>query len=566
MNILGIGGYSHDSAAALVCDGKLVAAVAEERLTRNKHQGGIPHEAIRYCLETAGLQPGDIDHVGAYMRPGKRVAKRLGYRLKQVPAHPLYASAYMGYELLHNTQYMHGMRSVGGAKTQLHYMEHHPAHVASSFLVSPFDHAALLSIDYIGEWTSTWAGEGRGTDITCLHEVHYPHSLGVFYSAITDYLGFLRASDEYKVMGLASYGDPVYIDEFRSIVKEDSEQWYAMDLSWMAYHYAPGSREGYFSSKFIDRFGPLRKKDEPVEKRHENIAASAQLLLEETVLRIAKDLHDRTGSPNLCLAGGVALNCAMNGRLLRESPFENIYIQPAAGDDGIAIGAAYQLHHQFTGQPRDFVMRDARLGPEFDGASVEAALRDAEVAYTVAEDVETETAQYLADGNIVGWYQDRMEFGPRSLGARSILADPTRKDMQDRLNALVKHREPFRPFAPSCLVEKAGEYFEGCVDSPFMLFVYPVKPDKQVQLPAITHVDGTARVQTVSRDTNPRYYGLIEAFEKLRGVPVVVNTSFNVMGEPIVNTPEDAVRCFLGTGIDVLVMGNHIATKEADRV
>ncbi len=566
MNILGIGGYSHDSAAALVCDGKLVAAVAEERLTRNKHQGGIPHEAIRYCLETAGLQPGDIDHVGAYMKPVTRVVKRLGYRLKQIPAHPLYASAYMGYELLHNAQYMRGMRGVGGAKTQLHYMEHHPAHVASSFLVSPFDHAALLSIDYIGEWTSTWAGEGRGTDIACLREVHYPHSLGVFYSAITDYLGFLRASDEYKVMGLASYGEPEYIDAFRSIVKEDSEQWYAMDLSWMAYHYAPGSREGYFSSKFIDRFGPVRKKSEPVEKRHENIAASAQLLLEETVLRIAHDLHERTGSPNLCLAGGVALNCAMNGRLLRESPFENIYIQPAAGDDGIAIGAAFQLHHQFTGQPREFVMRDARLGPEFGDASIEAALRDADVAYTIAEDVESETAQYLADGNIVGWYQGRMEFGPRSLGARSILADPTRKDMQDRLNALVKHREPFRPFAPSCLVEKAGEYFDGCDESPFMLFVYPVKPDKQALLPAITHVDGTARVQTVSRDVNPRYYGLIEAFEKLRGVPVVVNTSFNVMGEPIVNTPEDAVRCFLGTGIDVLVMGNYIVVKETDGV
>lgn len=565
MNILGIGGYSHDSAAALVCDGKLVAAVAEERLTRNKHQGGIPREAIRYCLETAGLQSGDIDHVGAYMRPGMRVAKRLGYRLKQFPRHPLYSTAYMGYELLHNAQYIRGLHGVGGTKTRLHYMEHHPAHVASSFLVSPFEDAALLSIDYIGEWTSTWAGKGCGVDIECIREVYYPHSLGVFYSAITDYLGFLRASDEYKVMGLASYGEPEFIDDFRSIVKEDPEQWYAMNLDWMSYHYAPGSRGGYFAKNFISRFGPPRQKDEPVEKRHENIAASAQLLLEETVIRIAEDLHEQTGSANLCLAGGVALNCAMNGRLLRETPFESIYIQPAAGDDGIAIGAAFQLHHQFTGKPRDFVMRDARLGPEFGDDAIEVALRDADVAYTIADNVEVETARYLAEGNIVGWYQGRMEFGPRSLGARSILADPTRKDMQDRLNELVKHREPFRPFAPSCLVEKAGEYFEGCEESPFMLFVYPVKPDKQDLLPAITHVDGTARVQTVSKDVNPRYYGLIEAFEKLRGVPIVVNTSFNVMGEPIVNTPEDAVRCFLGTGIDVLVMGNYIAVKQAEK-
>jgi carbamoyltransferase len=561
MNILGIGGYSHDSAAALVCDGQLVAAVAEERLTRNKHQGGLPRNAIDYCLETAGLQPSDIDYVGAYMDPKLRRSKRWGYRSKQLLSHPLYASAYMGYEVIHNSRYVRDMKQAIGPGASLHYMEHHPAHVASSFLVSPYDEAALLSIDYIGEWTSTWAGKGNGTSIEAQHEIAYPHSLGVFYSAITDYLGFLRASDEYKVMGLASYGEPEYIDEFRNIVQEAGD-WYAMDLSWTAWHYAPGSRTGYFSDKFIKRFGPARQKGEPVETRHENIAASAQLILEETVLRMANYLHDETQSKNLCLAGGVALNCSMNGRLQRESPFENIFIQPAAGDDGIAIGGAFQLYHQFSGKPREYEMRHAYYGPGYTDDEISNALESLDVSYTTTDQVETDTAKYIADGKIVGWFQGRMEFGPRALGSRSILTDPTRDDMKDRLNAVVKHREPFRPFAPSCLAEKADEYFEDCGNSPYMLFVQPVRADKRSVIPAVTHVDGTARVQTVEKDINPRYYGLIEEFEKIKGVPVVVNTSFNVMGEPIVNTPEDAIRCFQGTGIDVLVLGNCIVEKK----
>jgi len=560
MNILGIGGYSHDSAAALVCDGQLVAAVAEERLTRNKHQGGLPRLAIDYCLETAGLTPADIDHVGAYMDPGLRKSKRWGYRAKQLLSHPLYASAYMGYEVLHNAQYERDMRSAVGPLAPLHFMEHHPAHVASSFLVSPYDEAALLSIDYIGEFTSTWAGVGRGTEIKALHEIEYPHSLGVFYSAITDYLGFLRASDEYKVMGLASYGEPEYIEDFRKIVQESGD-WYSMDLSWTAWHYAPGSRTGYFSKKFIDRFGPARVKGEPVETRHENIAASAQLVLEETVLRMAKGLHKQTGSKNLCLAGGVALNCSMNGRLQRESPFENIFIQPAAGDDGIAIGGAFQLYHEFSGKDREYVMEHAYLGPGYSDDEIATAIEKLGVEYVRSEHVEADTATYIADGKIVGWFQGRMEFGPRALGSRSILTDPTRDDMKDRLNAVVKHREPFRPFAPSCLAEKAEEYFESCGKSPYMLFVHPVREEKKSVIPAVTHVDGTARVQTVEKEINPRYYGLIEEFEKIKGVPVVVNTSFNVMGEPIVNTPEDAIRCFQGTGIDVLVLGDCIIEK-----
>ena len=562
MNILGIGGYSHDSAAALVCDGKLVAGVAEERLTRVKHQGGPPRKAVDYCLETAGLSIGDIDHIGCYMQPGQRVAHRMAYRLTQVPRSPIYSAAYAGYEILHNAQYIRDMRSLCGSKAKLHYMEHHPAHAASAFLVSPFDTAALLTIDYIGEWYTTWTGIGEGTTLRALGGVNYPHSLGVFYSAITDYLGFLRASDEYKVMGLAPYGEPEFYDDFKDIVRYDGATGYRVDLSWTAWHHLPGSRHGYFSKKFLDRFGPKRLKGEPVEDRHRNIAASAQKLLEEVVLQMVSALHKQTNTPNLCLAGGVALNCAMNGRLLREGPFESIYVQPASGDDGIAIGAAYQLYHEFTDAPRTGEMRDARIGPEFSTEDARNALDTAGLDYETPENFEERAAELIADGKILGWYQGRMEFGPRALGSRSILADPTREDMKDRVNEVVKHRESFRPFAPSCLRERASDYFEGCTDSRFMLFVYPVVESQRAKLPAITHVDGTSRVQTVDADQDPRYHRLISEFEKKSGVPVVLNTSFNVMGEPIVNTPEDAIKCFLGTGIDALAIADFIAVKK----
>ncbi|HOV73649.1 MAG TPA: carbamoyltransferase C-terminal domain-containing protein [Candidatus Hydrogenedentes bacterium] len=561
MNILGIGGYSHDSAAALVCDGQLVAAVAEERLTRRKHQGGVPRNAVAWCLETAGLTPCDISHIGCYMRPGLRMARRWAYRLGQMIRSPLYSAGYMGYEAFHNAMYIHGMQGLRGRATRLHFMEHHPAHAAGAFLASPFDRAALLSIDYVGEFAATWMGIGEGTRIRKLECRDYPHSLGVFYSAITDYLGFLRASDEYKVMGLASYGEPEYLDEFRRIVRVHADGQYRLDLSWFCCHYRPGPQSGYFSRKFLDRFGPPRRKGEPVEKRHRNLAASAQKILEEAALALANRLRRATGLRHLCLSGGVALNCSMNGRLRRESPFEDIFIQPASGDDGIAIGAALQLHHRLTGAPRAFVLRDARLGPSFSDGEIRAFLDRAKLSYETPPDLESRVADLLAEGHIVGWFQDRAEFGPRALGARSILADPTRPEMKDLLNTCVKHREEFRPFAPSCLEERASEFFTGCTSSPFMLFVYPVEPAQRGRLPAITHVDGTARVQTVAKDVQPRYYRLIEAFEKRRGVPMVLNTSFNVMGEPIVNTPADAVRCFYSTGMDALALGNHVLVK-----
>lgn len=561
MNILGIGGYSHDSAAALVCEGKLVAAAEEERFTRVKHQGGVPHKAVAYCLREAGLTLDDIDHIGVYMRPGVRLGRRLPYRVTQMAKSPLYSTGFMGYELLHNAQYAWGMRKLRGCNAKLHFMSHHPAHAASAFLVSPFDSAALLTVDYVGEWAATWTGIGHGTSIKPLRVANYPNSLGLFYSGITDYLGFLRASDEYKVMGLAAYGEPAYYDDFKRIIQARGDGWYDIDRSWMVCHYCPGSITGYFSKKFTDRFGPPRRKGEPIEPRHINIAASVQRVLEETVLNLANWLHRATGEKRLCLAGGVALNCAMNGRLRRESPFEDIFIQPAAGDDGIAIGAAFQLHHKMTGAPRGFVLRDARLGPAYDNAAIRAFLDGAKIPYETPANVEERAAELIASGLITGWYQGRMEFGPRALGGRSILADPTRPEMKDLLNQYVKHREDFRPFAPSCLEEKAHLFFPGCTRSPFMLFVYPVAPDQQARVPAITHVDGTARVQTVSRETDPRYYRMIEAFEKRRGVPMVLNTSFNVMGEPIVHTPADAVRCFYSTGMDALVIGDYVVVK-----
>ncbi len=561
MNILGIGGYSHDSAAALVCDGQLVAAVAEERLTRNKHQGGVPREAVRFCLDVAGIAPHDVHHIGAYMRPGLRLTKRIPYRIGTALRSPKYALGYIGYELLHNAQYVAGMRSLRGPNTRLHFMDHHVAHAASSFLVSPFDDAAILSVDYVGEWNATWGGGGRGTSISPSFTKGYPDSLGVVYTAFTDYLGFLRASDEYKVMGLASYGEPEYAEDFARIIRERPGGDYVIDRSWFQCHYRPGSREGYMSQKFIDRFGPPRTKHEPVEDRHRNIAASLQYALEETVLRMVDRLHAKTKSDNLCLSGGVALNCAMNGRIARESAFKRFFVQPAAGDDGIAIGAAYQLHHRFNPGASRVEMKDARLGPAYTNLEIADVLELAKIPYEQTDDIPESTAELLAEGAIIGWFQGRMEFGPRALGARSIIADPTREDMRDLINKFVKHREEFRPFAPSCLRERAVEYFEGAFDSPFMLFVFNVKPEMRGRIPAVTHVDGTARVQTVDRETHPLYYETIAAFERKRGVPMVLNTSFNVMGEPIVNTPEDALRCFFSTGMDALVIGDCIVRK-----
>lgn len=615
MNILGIGGFSHDSAACLMQDGRIVSAVMEERLTRKKHQGGIPVKAVEWCLNSAGLTADDVDHIGFYMDWRKRMMRRLIYRSGQILRAPRYSLAYMLYEFAHNSEYLYGAYRLKGRNTRIHFLDHHHMHGASAFFASPYESAALLSIDYIGEWTSTWMGIGQGNEIRPIREIRYPQSLGVFYSAITDYLGFLRASDEYKVMGLASYGDPSrYIDAFRQIITTPVEGEYQIDLDYFQYQHVPGSRLGYFSDKFIREFGPPRKKNAPLEERHQDIAAAAQQILEETVLHLCRYLYEATGkTKRLCIGGGVGLNCSMNGRLLAESPFEEIYVQPAAGDDGIAIGAAYHLYHEVLGQPRVYRepvaisesedpvespsdeesstgpgtviapkpvenrkllpvgLDHVYLGPSYTNKEIEQALSISKVKHVRLEGDKLcqVAAERIAQGQIVGWFQGAMEFGPRALGSRSILADPTRPEMKDVLNRWVKHREDFRPFAPAVCEENFGDFFEhpgGPVDGvpsrfPFMLFVCPVRPEAQERIPAVTHIDGTARVQTVSREQNPLYYDLIRRFESIRGAPVIVNTSFNIRGEPIVCSPMDALKCFFTTGIDVLFMGEYMVHK-----
>ncbi len=587
MHILGVGGFSHDSAACIIKDGKIVAAGMEERFTRRKHEGGVPHKAIEFCLKSAGITREELDHVAFYMNPRKRLFNRIPYRLKTMLKSPRYGLAYLLYEIYHNANYVFGFK--GKFKTKdpskqpkLHFLDHHTSHCASSFFVSPFEEAALLSIDYIGEWASTIMGVGKGNKVNKISAINYPQSLGTVYSGLTDYLGFLRASDEYKVMGLASYGEPkTYVDKFRDIIKLTDDGRYKIDLSYFQYHYMPGSSLGYMSKKFIEYFGPPRKKDDPIVDRHKDIAAALQKRLEEVAAHLCRHLYEISGKPkNLCLAGGVALNSVMNGRLLEDTPFTNIYVQPAAGDDGIAIGASYYVYNHLLNMPRNFVMERADFGPEFSDEQIEKILKIAKIPYTKVDDPAVAAAKLIADGEIVGWFQGRMEFGPRALGHRSILADPTREDMKDILNLYVKHREDFRPFAPSVCEESFNEYFirggESKLKSadsdqiypppsPFMLFVFDVKEDKKSKIPAVTHVDGTARVQTVNKDESPLYYKLIKEFEKIKGVPVVLNTSYNIKGEPIVCAPQDAIRCFFGTGMDQLVIGNFVIDKKKSK-
>ncbi len=608
MRILGIGGFSHDSAACLMINGEIRFAAMEERFTRKKHQGGMPDKAVQWCLDEAGIGPEDVDHIGFYMDWKSRMWRRLLYRSRALVRSPRYSLAYILYEFAHNAEYLFGAYRLKGKNTRIHFLNHHQMHGASAFFGSPFEEAALLSIDYIGEFTSTWMGLGRENQIKTLQEIPFPQSLGVYYSALTDYLGFLRANDEYKVMGLASYGNPeTYIEKFREIITLPSEEEYHIDLDYFQYHFLPGSRLGYVSEKFIREFGPPRKKSDPIEERHQDIAAAVQMRLEEVALHLCRHLYELSGKKkHLCIAGGVGLNCSMNGRLLAESPFEDIYVQPAAGDDGIAIGICYHIYHEMLGRARQIKtivkpeaeqthlevqadsieekaapliepvqekpvgLKHVYLGPRFDNEEIEKALRISKLPIEKLEDTCKTTAGWIAKGAIVGWFQGPMEFGPRALGSRSILADPTRADMKDILNKWVKHREDFRPFAPSVCEENFHDYFlHPRVDAakgapseyPFMLFIFPVREAMQGKIPAVTHVDGTARVQTVSERANPKYYRLIREFEKIQGVPVVLNTSFNIRGEPIVCTPKDALRCFFTTGIDVLVLGDYLVRK-----
>jgi carbamoyltransferase len=573
-NILGINAYHGDASAALVIDGQLIAAVEEERFTRLKHDTAFPHHAIRFCLDQAGLAPHDLDHIALSRDPFANLGKRVAHAVKDRAGRQVATrrAGNLRKILAAKRTLANGLDvPLKALKARTHFVEHHLAHIASSYYVSPFDRAAVLSIDGFGDMISAMWGVGAGGRISARGEVAFPHSLGVYYTAVTQYLGFPNYGDEYKVMGLASLGEPRYLDEFRRIVRSDGLG-YDLGLEFFRHHiegagmtWDGGSPDlpPLWGPGMEELLGPARRSAaEPLGTRHQDIAATLQARLEEVMLGMLRELHARSGLTTLCLAGGVALNCVVNGKIFDETPFTDLYIQPAAYDGGTSIGAAYYVQHQKLGAPRGFVMDHAYWGPEFSDERMRAALHGAGVVgkELPTDEVVSRTADALAEGAVVGWYQGRLEFGPRALGNRSILTDPRRHDMQDILNARIKHREPFRPFAPAILEERTGEYFEKRYPSPFMLLTYPVRPEKRDEIPAPTHVDGTGRLQTVRRDQNERYYDLISAFDARTGVPVLLNTSFNE-NEPICCTPEEAVDTFVRTKMDLLVLGNQLVEK-----
>ena len=595
MRVLGISAFYHDSAAALVVDGRVAAAVQEERFTRVKHDASFPRNAIGYCLEQAGVRLSELDHVVFYEKPFLKFERLLETYVAFAPrgfrSFRLAMPLWLKEKLFQKDLLRRELATFDDAfdwKQRLLFAEHHLSHAASAFFPSPFDEAAVLTMDGVGEWTTTSMALGRANAIDVYKEIHFPHSLGLLYSAFTYYTGFKVNSGEYKVMGLAPYGEPRFaqtILDHLIDVKPDGS--FRLDQSYFNYCAGLTMTNGKFAALFGQ---PARKPEELLTPFHMDVAASIQAVTDEVVLRLTRAIAAETGARNLCLAGGVALNCVANGKVQRDGRFERIWIQPAAGDAGGALGAALAGYHMFQHQPRQNGhavdgMAGSLLGPSYDQPDVEERLTAAGASYTTVSDAEVveHTARALADGQAVGWMQGRMEFGPRALGARSILGDPRSPTMQKMLNLKVKYRESFRPFAPSVLREDVADWFELDDDSPYMLLVAPVRSERRRQMtadeqalfgidklnvprsdiPAVTHVDYSARIQTVHRESNPRYYALIERFKQFTGCPVLVNTSFNVRGEPIVNTPEDAFRCFMGSEIDLLVIGNCILRKEA---
>jgi len=576
--ILGINAYHGNASAAIVCDGRLVAAVEEERFNRVKYAAGFPAAAIRYCLAEAGVQIEDVDHVAIPRNPWARIGTKLLYAMRM----PKFARerAKVMAKFTGIPEALPEALGVEAAKirAKFHRIEHHQAHLASTFYVSPFEQAAVLSADGLGDFASTMWATGQGRRMQVHGAIAFPHSLGMYYTALTQYLGFWKFGDEYKVMGLAAYGEPTQLEEFRRIVKNGNGKGFRLGLEYFTHHRdGPDMTWGesdktpvlgrLFADYLTERLGPTRAADEPVEQKHRDIAATMQARLEEVLFEMLRALHARTKQKAVCLAGGVAFNCVANGKIFRETPFEQVYVQPAAGDAGLAVGAAFYVEHQVLGRPRNFVMEHAYWGPGFSEEQIRAAVRNsrlAEQGYQVRELAEEEAvrvaAQHVADGKILGWFQGRAEWGPRALGNRSIVADARRAEMKQILNERIKHREPFRPFAPSVLEEATGEYFEISQPSPFMTQAYPVRAEKRDVIPAPTHVDGTGRLQTVSQRANPKYWQLIREFANRTGVPVVLNTSFND-NEPIVCRPEEAIDCFLRTKMDVLAMGNVVVEK-----
>jgi len=582
MIILGINAFHADASACVVRDGQLIAAAEEERFTRVKHWAGCPIQAIEYCLLEAKVSLSDIDHIAVNRDPQAHLIDKALYTFLKRPNWSAVR------DRLRNAGKIHDIKAAiceakgiktDALKAQLHHVEHHQAHLGSAFLVSGYEEAAVASIDGFGDFVSTMVAQGKGTKLTVLQSLLFPHSLGLFYLALTQYLGFPCYGDEYKVMGLAAYGEPEYLDVFRKMVRLKNKGRFELNLDYFLHHSAGVSMtwdggtpaiDRVYSDELVSLLGPARMKEEPVTQRHMNVAASLQAMYEEAAFHVLNDLYDRTQLRSLCLAGGCALNSVANGKLSDRTSFERLYVPPIAGDAGGAVGAAYVVWHQTMGQRRSFVMDRADWGPEFSDQDIQAELdrqreRLTESQWEIRqctgeEQLCRDTAEMIAAGHIVGWFQGRMELGARALGQRSILADPRRHDMKDILNQRIKRRESFRPFAPSVLEEEVGQYYDKAHPSPFMTITYQVKPEKRAVIPAPTHVDGSGRVQTVNASTQPLYARLLRAFEQRTGVPVLLNTSFNEQ-EPIVCTPREAIDCLLRTQMDALAIGNFVIRR-----
>lgn len=558
MNILGINCFSHDTSAALLKDGKIVAFAEEERFNREKHTRAFPHHAVKFCLEFGGIGVNDLDYVAFpfkplidYFRGFVDFLQRFPRSYRRFAGQTLFDFNLAKKTLDFKKKYRY--------KNKIAFVGHHEAHAASSFFASSFERAAILSIDRGGDYLSTILALGDRNRIEVLERIRNPHSLGSLYSVVTAFLGFKPNSGEGKVMGLAPYGRPSFQKDFQNLVKIKEEGGFEINLSYFTYHLLGGYG---VSRKFIDLFGEPRESESKMEEKYADIAWALQKVVEDNACSLANILHQRTGEKKLCLAGGVALNSVMNTTILQTTPFEDVFIQPSANDAGTSLGAALYLWHNLLGNERSWVMENAFFGPDYSNQDIVSAIETYEIEYEEIDNPALVGANLLADSKIIGWLQGRMEAGPRALGNRSILADPRPQEMKDILNKKVKHRESFRPFAPSVLEEEAPEYFDNYYPSPYMLLVLPIKKENRDSVPAICHVDGTGRLQTVSKSENPLYWELLTEFKKLTGIPMVLNTSFNVRGEPIVCAPEDALKCFLGTEMDYLIMGNYLVRKD----
>jgi carbamoyltransferase len=591
MHILGISCYYHDAAAALLRDGQLIAAAEEERFSRVKHDFGFPSHAISFCLRQAGIQAQDLDYVVFYERPFRKLDRLLVSVLQTYPrSWKVFRESMIGW-MLNKLWIASTLQSeLGISREKILFSDHHLSHAASSFFCSPFQESAILTVDGVGEWPTAATGWGRDTQIQLTKQTEFPHSLGLLYSAFTAFLGFEVNEGEYKVMGMAPYGTPRYVDKVWKVVKQNDDGSFSLDMDYFCFHY---STDRMFTRKFVELFGEPRKSgakfftqptgypdyfgERPADyseqcqlnQHYADLAASIQRVTEELLIGMAKNLQKETGLKKLCIAGGVGLNSVANTRILREAGFDELYIQPAAGDSGGALGAALWAYHSVLGKPRAFRMEHAYWGQEFGASEISAFLKRENIPYYEVrhtDELLDRVTESLKSGKVVGWYQGQFEWGPRALGNRSILADPRNPEMKDIVNTKIKFREPYRPFAPSVLAESAATYFDldGALDqypARYMLYVTPVKPEHQATLPATTHVDGSARLQTVFREQNPLYYGLIERFGQATGVPVLLNTSFNLRGEPIVTTPANAYSTFSRSLMDGLVLGNFVIEK-----